>query len=253
MRQYTRFKDHFSGHSKQYRKYRPAYPDSLFSYLASLTPDRESAWDCATGTGQAAKGLARYFAKVIATDASEKQIANAAEDQKIDYRVEPSENTSLGDGVIDLITVAQALHWFDSKVFFREAKRVLKDKGVIAVWSYNLLRMSPELDAVIDKLYWDLVGEYWPPERRLIEDGYRGVEFPFEEIESPNVSMFANWSFSQLTGYLGTWSAVQKYKQVRGKDPVAALVEPLAEAWGHSDTVKKVVWPLTLKVGKYSN
>ncbi len=245
------FKDHFSGHAEQYGRYRPLYPDSLFRYLASVAPARGSAWDCATGTGQAAKALAGYFDRVIATDASERQIENAARDPKIDYRVEPSENTSIEDGVIDLITVAQALHWFDAGMFYREAVRVLKPKGIIAVWSYNLLRVSPELDAVIDELYLNRVGEYWPPERRLIENAYRGIDFPFEEIRPPKVNMFANWSFTQLIGYLGTWSAVQRYKQARDRDPVALLAERLAKAWGHPDTERKVNWPLALRVGQY--
>ncbi len=247
------FKDHFSGHSEQYSRYRPVYPDSLFSYLASLAPARASAWDCATGTGQAAKGLASYFDRVIATDASERQIENATSDRKVDYRVEPSENTSIEDDVIDLITVAQALHWFDAGMFYQEAKRVLKPGGIMAVWSYNLLRVSPELDSVIDELYWNLIGEYWPPERRLIEDAYRGIDFPFEEIRPPKVSMFANWSFTQLIGYLGTWSAVQRYRRAQGRDPLAMLTVPLAEAWGHPGTLRKVSWPLALKVGRYAS
>ncbi len=188
---------------------------------------------------------------MIATDASRRQIENAVRDPKIDYRVEPSEHTSIEDDVIDMITVAQALHWFDTGMFYREVVRVLKPKGIIAVWSYNLLRVCPELDAVIDELYWNRVGGYWPPERRLIEDAYRGIDFPFEEIRPPKVDMFANWSFAQLTGYLRTWSAVQRYKQAQGRDPVALIEEPLAKAWGHPDTERKVSWPLALRVGQY--
>ena len=158
------FKDHFSAQAGAYVKYRPGYPNELFKHLASLAPARELAWDCATGTGQAALGLVNHFDKVIATDASAKQISNAIPHEKIDYRVAPAEHAPIADNAVDLVVVAQALHWFETASFFAETKRVLKDRGIIAVWSYNLLRASPEVDAIIDDFYENTLGEYWPPE-----------------------------------------------------------------------------------------
>ena len=245
----TGFKDHFSSQAIIYSKYRPGYPDELFKYLASLAPARTLAWDCATGSGQAAMGLVKHFDKVIATDASEKQISSAIPHEKIDYRVAPAEHAPIADSAVDLIVVAQALHWFETALFFAEAKRVLKDRGVIAVWSYNLLEISSKVDAIIDDFYENTLGEYWPPERRLIESEYKDIAFPFEKIAAPVFAMSTLWSLDHLVGYLGTWSAVQKYKEITGRDPVESIISELRRAWGKSSRKRKVEWPLALRAG----
>ncbi len=159
------FADHFSAASADYARYRPDYPDRLFAYLADRAPGRRRAWDCATGNGQAARGLARHFAEVIATDASAQQIASAPPHRRVSYRVAPAEDSGLPDESVELITVAQALHWFDRPRFWPEARRVLVPRGVIAVWCYDLLSIDAEVDAVVGRLYRDVVGPYWPPER----------------------------------------------------------------------------------------
>lgn len=245
------FKDHFSAQSEGYAAFRPAYPEALFRYLAGLAPARQLAWDCATGTGQAARSLAGYFERVIATDASERQIANAIAHPQVDYRIEPAEATDIGQGTLDLIVVAQALHWLDLDAFYREARRVLKPDGIIAVWCYDLLRIAPEVDAIIDHLYRDLVGEDWPAERRLVEDGYRSLPFPFDEIRPPSFAMSASWSLRQLAGYLRTWSAVVRFEQRSARDPTGIIAKSLQAAWGEPDSRRRVEWPLALRVGTY--
>jgi SAM-dependent methyltransferase len=243
------FKDHFSKSSSAYRRYRPDYPPELYHFLSAIAPARELAWDCATGTGQAAKSLAGFFDKVIATDASSGQIENAVFDKRIDYRVAHAEDSRLSSGSVNLVVVAQALHWFDINSFFCEAKRVLKDEGVIAVWSYNLLKITKDIDSVIENFYEHVLGKYWPAERRLVEQGYDSIAFPFRALPAPAFSMSAQWSFDNLLGYLSTWSAVRRYTDVNGTDPLRAIADDLRNAWGDRATIRIVTWPLTLRVG----
>ena len=244
------FKDYFSDNSGNYRKFRPVYPDALFAYLAGIAPSPALAWDCATGSGQAARKLARHFSRVIATDASGQQIQKAQPDDKIAYQVAYAENAPILTGTVDLVTVAQALHWFDLELFYKEAKRVLKKNGIIAVWSYNLLSISPALDAIINKFYKEIVGCYWPPERLLVEDGYRHIPFPFTKCQCPEFRMSADWSFSELLGYIATWSAVKLYRERQGTDPMDIIRPQLAMEWGAPDRRYKVDWPLSVIVGR---
>lgn len=244
------FSDHFSGHADAYARFRPGYPDSLFVWLAQQAPARERAWDCATGNGQAARALARHFEAVVATDASARQIENAGPDPRVRYRVAPAEASGLEDASVDLVTVAQALHWFDLPGFWAEARRVLRPGGVIAAWCYQLARITPEVDAVVDRLYRDIVGEYWPLGRRRVELGYGDLEFPFDEMDVPPFEMSADWTLEHLVGYLGTWSAAQRYASARGRDPVDEVRPDLAEAWGDAGQARRVSWPLDLRVGR---
>ena len=246
------FQDHFSGHADAYARYRPAYPDALFDWLASEAPGHRSAWDCATGNGQAARALARHFETVIATDASAEQVARAAPAAGVRYAVAPAEASGLDDSSVDLVTVAQALHWFDRERFWEEARRVMRPNGVIAAWCYQLARITPDVDAVVDRLYRDIVGEYWPLGRRQVELGYGGIEFPFEEIEASAFEMTADWTLEQLAGYLGTWSAVQRYIADREDDPVEAVTGDLRAAWGNAGQPRRVSWPLDLRAGRAS-
>jgi SAM-dependent methyltransferase len=244
------FKDYFSDNSAGYRKYRPAYPDSFFEYLAIIAPSSAAAWDCATGSGQAARKLARHFSKVIATDASIRQISNAVPDENVYYQVARAENSPIHSSAVDLITIAQALHWLDAKPFFAEAKRVLKPKGILAVWSYNLLSVTPQLDDIIERFYKQTVGPYWPPERRLVEEGYQNISFPFTRIVSPDFSMTAEWSLEELLGYIATWSAVKVYRDETGNNPLDALKKELGAHWGEPCRRYQVSWPLSVFIGK---
>ncbi|MDX6694681.1 MAG: hypothetical protein QOF02_2284 [Blastocatellia bacterium] len=243
------FKDHFSAHAADYAKQRPRYPASLFEYLASLTNEHERAWDCATGNGQAALGLAPYFAQTIATDASQSQLASAVPHEKIDYRVAAAERTNIEAASVDLVTVAQALHWFDLEAFYTEVKRVLKPGGALAVWAYNLLKISPAIDALVNEFYGETVGPYWPPERGLLEEGYRSLRFPFRELKPPDVQMEARWNLQDLAGYLSTWSATKRFIAARGFDPLTGLTDALLSVWGAPEELKPVRWPLSFRVG----
>ncbi|MGH9903255.1 MAG: class I SAM-dependent methyltransferase [Pyrinomonadaceae bacterium] len=243
------FKDYFSGHAVDYAKYRPSYPRALFEYLASVAPGRERAWDCATGNGQAAHGLAEFFARVVATDASASQVENAPAHERITYRVAPAEKTDIDPGSVDLVTVAQALHWFDLDNFYSEVKRVLRPGGLLAVWSYNLLEATPAVDEKLWEFYSETVGPYWPPERRILEERYRTIPFPFDELKAPAFRMEARWTLPDLLGYLSTWSATKRYIAARGADPVAGIADELLPLWGTPEEEKPVRWPLDVRAG----
>jgi SAM-dependent methyltransferase len=244
------FKDRFSGHASEYAQFRPRYPAELLDYLASVAPDRLQAWDCATGNGQSAVGLARIFDTVIATDASEKQIANAERDKRIKYRVATAEQSGLEAHSVSLVAVSQALHWLDVDLFFKEVKRVLKPGGILAIWCYNLLELSPAIDAELEDFYRNTVGPYWDSARHLVEIGYRTLPFPFDELETPKFQMEADWPLDHLLGYLRTWSATKGFIAARGFDPVTNLSDRLAPLWGQAADRKTIRWPLSVRVGR---
>jgi SAM-dependent methyltransferase len=241
-----RFKDHFSGHAAAYARYRPAYPAALYDWLAGQSAERELAWDVATGNGQAALELAGRFRRVIATDGSAEQIAHARPMANIEYRVETAETSSLADHSVDLVTVAQAYHWFDHDAFVTEAARVLKPGGLLAVWTYALAEVKPAVDRVVREFYSGPIKDYWPPERRLVESAYRSLQFPWPEITVPDFVLQLDWSLEDLLGYLRTWSAVQRYIAETGDDPVSAWQESFASAWGEHDALT-VSWPLRVR------
>lgn len=246
------FKDHFSSATPAYAAYRPGYPPALFAWLAGLTQGHELVWDCATGSGQAALGLAAHFRRVLATDASAAQIASAQACSGVDYRTAAAEASGLETASADLITVAQAAHWFDLPAFYAEARRVLKPGGVLALWCYERLAVSPVLDASIAAFYDGLLGVYWPPERQLVEAGYRTLDFPFTEVAPPEFDMTASWNLDQLLGYFSTWSALKRYREATGDDPLPALRRTLAASWVSPDQPKAMKWPLSLRVGRAS-
>lgn len=244
----TAFKDYFSGNSEAYSQFRPKYPAELFSYLASISNHQQKAWDCATGNGQSAVALSDYFSEVIATDASKTQIENAVHKNGIRYRVATAENSHIESNSIDLIAVAQAFHWFDTNAFSKEAERVLKQGGIIAIWTYNLLSIQSNIDEIIYHFYQSTLGEFWAFERKMVEDGYRDVQLPFIEIDAPQFHMSAQWNLSQLIGYLCTWSAVKKFQQELGINPVEQIHSELHKAWGQPDQLLTIKWPLGIRV-----
>jgi SAM-dependent methyltransferase len=243
------FKDHFSKQAADYAIFRPGYPRELFDYLVSVAPSRRVAWDCGTGSGQAAISLASVFDCVIATDASEKQIANAQPHDRVEYRVAPAENSGIDSATIDLIIVAQALHWFDLDRFYAEAQRVLKRDGVLAASAYNLLHIEPRIDEVVNRYYYEVVGSFWPPERELVEQ-FADIPFPFHKIDPPKFEMTADWNLNHLVGYLRTWSSTQRFVAATGSDPLEQIVDELRAAWGDSRQTRKVVWPLIVRIGR---
>ena len=243
------FKDLFSTQSADYARFRPRYPPALFSWLASVAPGRACAVDVATGNGQAALALAEHFAEVVAVDASAAQLAEAPARANVTYRVGQAEATGVADASADLLTAAQAFHWFRQDAFFAEAARVLRPGGVLAVWSYGLTRITPAVDALVQHLYGDVLGSYWEPERRLVEEGYASVTFPFAPIAAPPFEMALDWDLPALLGYLRTWSALRAYVRARGVDPVVALEPELARAWGDAGA-RTARWTLSVHASR---
>src|SRR5258705_2071015 len=248
----TSFEDHFSKQAADYARYRPDYPEALFAFLADLAPDRRRAWDCATGNGQAALGLSGHFESVVATDASVEQIRKAVRRPGVHYAVSAAEESPYPNASVGLVTVAQALHWFDRPRFWREVRRVLVDGGAVAVWSYHGFHVTAEVEAVIHRYYKEIVGPYWPPGRAIVERGYDALEFPFAEETPPPFLLEKRWDFAALLGYLGTWSASQRFQEARGSDPVLLVREDLAEAWGPPERIRPFRWDLDLRVGRKS-
>ena len=244
------FKDHFSGHAASYAAYRPGYPPRLFEILAALPRERRLAWDSGTGSGQAAVALADHFERVVATDPSEPQISHALPHPRIEYRLGKAESSGLESGSVDLATAAQAFHWYDFEAYFAEVERVLAPGGVVAVWTYNLARVDPEVDRWIDRLGREIVGPWWPPERRWVDEEYQTIPFPFEEIPIAPLRHEEPWDLERLTSYLRTWSSVQRYRKETGRDPLDEVVDGLATSWGDPAEVRTVHWPIFIRAGR---
>jgi SAM-dependent methyltransferase len=241
------FKDHFSGQAGAYEKYRPRYPRELFAWLAANSPGRDLAVDIATGNGQAAIALAEFFDSVVATDASAAQLKEAQAMPRVRYVCEPAERISLPDSSVDLIVSAQAAHWFDWAAFAAETRRVLRPGGLLAIWNYGRFVVEPEIDGLVEEFARDVVGPYWPRERRHLEEGYRDLPLPFPECAVPRFEMRADWDIESVLGYLGTWSATQRYRKRNDRNPLALLAPLLTGAWG-ADT-RSLRWPLCIKAG----
>ena len=244
------FLDLFSQQASTYASIRPRYPRELFEFIASLAPKRDLAWDCATGNGQAAQDLASYFERVIATDASEAQIAQAVPVPNVEYRVANASDSGLPPRSTDAVTVAQALHWLDVPRFADEVRRVTVPGAVVAAWCYGACDAGEDLQALLHEFQEGTVGPYWNPGRRWVDEAYRTIEFPFEEVEAPPFQLRARWSLSQLREYLGSWSAVATYKRERGLDPVVPLMEQIGKFWNPSDGTREITWPIGLRIGR---
>ena len=246
------FADHFSGVSAAYAAFRPRYPDDLFDYLATVVLARDDVWDVGTGSGQAAQGLARHFNHVIATDASLAQIEHAKPHPRIDYRVCPAEASGLDGASVDLVTVAQAVHWFDLPRFWPEVRRVLRPGGAVAIWTYGLFEITPAIDAIVRRFYGGTVGPYWPAERRLTEDRYQTIDFPFAEVPAPGFAIERPVTLDDVAGYVRTWSATRAFMKHHKIDPVDTLVAELLVAWGPPQQARLARWPIAMRVGRTS-
>lgn len=245
------FHDHFSGVANRYADFRPHYPAELFDYLATIVPPNAVVWDCACGNGQAALDLAHRFHRIIATDASKEQIASAKPHPKVEFRVAPAEQSGLLENSVGLVAVAQALHWFDLDRFYPEAKRVLVPNGVLAAWAYGINEVEGDaVNQLVQDFYSNIVGPYWPPQRTLVEEGYRTIPFPFNELTPPAFRMEARWTLEQLLGYFSTWSATNRFMKETGRNPLERLSESLSRAWGGVHSPRLVVWPLSLRLGR---
>lgn len=236
------FKDHFSQHANVYSRYRPSYPWAMFRWLAAQLDSVDTVWDCATGNGQAAHDWAHVARRVIATDASANQIHSAVGHPRITFRCASAEHSGLDDHSVDIVSVAQALHWFDQPAFYTEARRVLRPGGILAVWTYRLCRVSAAIDPILRTLAWETLDSYWPPERDHVENEYRGILPNWQPLATPRFDVRADWTLEQLLGYLSSWSSVQRCRRMTGHDPLAELHEPLRQLWG--DGRRMVSWPL---------
>lgn len=242
-------KDLFSKQATTYAAYRPVYPAALYDFLLSLLPGTGKAWDCATGNGQVANILSRHFTEVFATDISEKQLANAVKKDNILYSVSRAEHTTFPDNNFDLVTIGTALHWFDFDAFYKEATRVAKNNAVIAAWAYAPFRANAAVDAVLDNYYYQIVGPYWDPERRYVDEEYKTIPFPFEEIPAPKFEIVAEWTREQFIGFLNSWSSTQHYITANGINPISLIEEELSKAWPDNEKIN-IKFPLFIRVGR---
>jgi SAM-dependent methyltransferase len=243
--------DHFSVVAGAYALRRPAYPDELFAFLAGAASGHDLVWDCAAGSGQASIPLTRYFQRVIATDTSSAMLAQAPRHPSVEYRQGSAYDSELEPGSADLVTVAQALHWFEPERFYAEVSRVLKPAGILAAWTYgNQVLEDRAVNAVLTRFYHEVVGPYWPPERCHVEAGYSTISFPYPELDHPEFQMQQHWTLDELLGYIGTWSATQLYREAKGLDPIPELARELQPLWGDNRSSRLVRWPLTVRAGR---
>jgi len=244
------FKDHFSRQSADYSRYRPGYPPELLEWIASRAPARTLAVDCATGNGQAAVALAAHFDAVLAVDGSRAQLERAQPHPRVSYQCAMAEQLPVPDQSVALVAAAQAVHWFDFGRFYAECRRVLQPGGVIAVWTYERFRANALVDAALHRFYCDVIGPYWPPERRYVDEAYTTLPFPWAEERAPAFTLVTDWSLEQVMGYLATWSSVQRHRDANpGEDPLPALAAELATAWPADGTVR-LNWPVHLRLGR---
>ncbi|HUN22182.1 MAG TPA: class I SAM-dependent methyltransferase [Anaerolineales bacterium] len=241
----------FSIAPQLYAAHRPNYPKALFAYLSSLCAEQNMAWDCATGNGQAALACAEHFAHVEATDISAEQIEHTFAHPRIHYTVSPAEHTPFANACFELITVAQAVHWFNLPAFFRECERVLQPKGILAVFGYADFEVSPEIDCILRQTFSLSIDPYWADGNRLLMSGYAGLQLPFQALQPPQpFCIEQSWTLTQLAAYLQTWSAVKIYSQKHGDDPVVKLVEQIRPLWGEAEQVRAVKMPLHLLLSR---
>jgi len=243
------FKDHFSQQSRAYSRYRPGYPPELIAWVAAQAPGRRLAVDCATGNGQAAVALADHFESVLALDGSLSQLRNAVVAPGVTYVAATAERLPLPGRSVSLVAAAQAAHWFDFERFHAECRRVLVPGGIVAAWTYEEFRIAAAVDAVIDHFYCGVVGNYWPPERRYVDEGYRTLPFPWTEVPHPPFSLETCWDLDQVLGYLATWSSVQRYKNSLGRDPLPDLRAGLIGTWPRGEP-RMLRWPIHLRLGR---
>lgn len=245
------FTNHFGGVSRQYAESRPTYPPALFEWLARQAPDEALAWDCGAGSGQASVALAAHFERVVATDASAEQLAQAPAHPRVIYRVAQAPASGLDDHEASIVTVAQALHWFPLDAFYAEVRRVVKPGGVVAAWTYAAFELANQDAAGIVRAYhYGTVDRYWPPERMHVEQRYRDIPFPFERLDTPSFQMRTSWTLDQVAAYLRSWSATARFVAAHGRDPVEKVEEQLRAVWGDPAQPVDVDWPLMVLAGR---
>jgi len=246
----TSFKDHFSSHASGYAAYRPTYPQALIAFLADVAPRTELAIDCGCGTGQLSVPLASRFSRVVAIDASASQIAAAHPHERVTYRVGTAEHTGASGHSADILTVAQAAHWFALDGFYEEGRRVVRPGGVVALITYGILHVEEEIRPLTRNFFVNVIGPYWPPERAHVDSGYAVLPFPFAELKPPELSLEASWTLAEFIGYIDTWSAVREAEKSAGRQPMIDFADALARTWGAADRRRVIRWPLSMRVGR---
>jgi len=248
----SQFKDYFSAAAADYATFRPHYPAELFDFVASIPERRVAAWDCATGSGQAAVPLADRFDRVVATDASAEQIRHATPHARVSYGVALADASGLEPSSVDLVTVAQALHWLPHERFFEEVRRVLAPGGALAIWCYTRPELAADLDPALLQFYTGTCGPYWSPERNLVDEGYASVAIPIDEVTAPPMHIEARLTLDQFGGYLRTWSAARKLASAIGRDPVVDIEHELRPRWSETgeDDRRLVRWPIRVRAGR---
>ncbi|XP_050228669.1 uncharacterized protein LOC126677891 [Mercurialis annua] len=258
----------FIKQAKQYAEGRPSYPQDLFQFIASNTPIRDLAWDVGTGSAQAAQSLARMYKNVIATDTSLKQLEFAPKISNVRYQCTPPvipmnqfEELISSESSVDLVTVAQALHWFELPTFYEQVKWVLKKPhGVIAAWCYTVPEVNDSVDSVFKPFYTVDSNPYWDSGRKWVDDKYTNIEFPFEPVDGFDDTgpvKFVTEKMMKLDEYftyLKSWSAYQTAKE-KGVDLLSdEVTQKFKNAWIEDGQDKKVVkFPVHLRIGKVGN
>jgi len=240
----------YSSFAMQYAQSRPGYPEGLFKYLASLVEKRGIAWDCATGSGQAALSLANFFDKVVATDISHAQVKNAFRHPGIHYLVCLSERTCIGNNSVDLITAASAVHWFNLPAFYKEAERIMKPGGILAVWTYHVGYVEPPLDKLFLRFYTNIISPFFAEGARLVDNRYEDINLPGTQIESEEFFVSADWNVYNLLNFIQSWSGTQQYIKEVGQNPVDLLYEELIKLWGDPKNIHTIHWPLFIKISR---
>jgi ubiquinone/menaquinone biosynthesis C-methylase UbiE len=240
-------KDNFSKQAIDYSKFRPQYPDEMIKYIISFVNNKSTALDLATGNGQVAHKLSTYFKQVYATDISQKQLDNAIQADNIIYSKGCAEKTSFENQQFNLIVVAQAVHWFDFEIFYKEIYRILKPDGIFVIMGYGLFSTNPDSDKILRHFYYDIVGAYWDAERKYLDENYETIPFPFEEIPAEKFANQFTWSFEMLIGYLQTWSSVQYYISKKNQNPIDLIYDNLKVSW--EKTIIKLHFHCCLELG----
>lgn len=238
----------FDAGGAAYAQFRPRYPSALVAFLATLSPTRDLAIDVGCGNGQLTVQLAEFFTSVIGADPSPDQLASARSHPRVRYRRAGADELPCPDGTANLITSAQAAHWFDLPAFYAEVRRVAAPGAVVALITYGRQHLDAELDGRFQEFYREEMGPYWPPERRFVDDGYRTLEFPFDEIDTPAFEIRASFDLAALLGYLSTWSATRNAREAGRTDILERFTADITELWGDPSTNRPVGWPISLRV-----
>ena len=243
-------KDLFSDHSDLYVKYRPTAPKELYGYIYSFVKNFDTAWDCATGNGQAAVVLAEDFKKVIASDISEAQMSKAPLRDNIEYVHCSAESTPFDENSFDLVTVSQAYHWLNFAEFRKEVLRVAKEDAVIAIWTFHRHAVDDDdVNTAVRAFYKDVTEPYWEYERRFVDEKYETIEFDYEPLPSREFEAVLQWTRDDLLGYISTWSALRNYTKAYGGSLLPVIEKELRSLWPANEA-KRVIFPVYLRIGR---